>query len=233
MSTLQNGRIVTNGLVFYMDASNNRCYSGTGSSFEDISSLENNGSLINGVSYTSEYLGGFTFDGVNDKIDVPYHESINPATAVSISSVFNISGYSAYYAPILFKQNGSSSNYEQYSLGVYFGYGQIRFYVTSPGLTQTFTSYNSGFNKVIHAVGTCDTTTDRMNLYINGELADSKTFSFTFFTSSNPVNIGGVTISAFDGYSTGTIYQSMIYNRALTQDEVRQNFQFTKTRFGL
>jgi len=42
-----------------------------------------------------------------------------------------------------------------------------------------------------------------------------------------------VTVSSFEGYSNGTIYQSIIYNRALTQDEVRQNFQFTKTRYGL
>ena len=232
MSTLQNGRIVTNGLVFYMDASNNRCYSGTGLSFEDISKFENNGSLINGVSYTPEYLGGFSFDGVNDLIEVPYNESINPATAVSIGAVFNVSGFTSFYAPIIFKQNGSTSNYEQYQLGIY-GLGQLRFYVTSPGLTQTLTSANNVFNSVIHAVGTCDDTTDTMNLYINGELVDTQPFLFTFFTSSNSVNIGGVTISSFPGYTTGTIYQSTIYNRALTQDEVRHNFQFTKTRFGL
>lgn len=232
MSTLQNGRIVTDGLVFYMDVANSRCYSGTQSSFGDLSVFENNGELINGVSTTTEYLGGFSFDGINDRIDVPFDESFNPATAVSISSVFNVSAFGGFYAPIIFKQNGSPTNYEQYQLGVYSG-GQLRFYVTSPGLTQTFTSYAGVFNKTIHAVGTCDVTTDRMNLYVNGELVDSKTFSFTFFTSSNPLNIGGVTISGFPGYSTGQIYQSLVYNRALNQDEVRQNYQFTKTRFGI
>jgi hypothetical protein len=232
MSTLQNGRIVTDGLVFYMDASNSRCYSGTGSSFEDLSLFENNGVLVNGVSYTSEYLGGFTFDGINDIINVPYNESINPDTAVSISAVFNVSGFTSFYAPIIFKQNGSLSNYEQYQLGIY-GLGELRFYVTSPGLTQTVATASNVFNKVIHSVGTCDTTTNIMNLYVNGELVDSKPFPFTFFTSSNSVNIGGVTLSSFPGYTTGKIYQSIIYNRALTQDEVRQNFQFTKTRFGL
>jgi len=165
-------------------------------------------------------------------IDVPYNESINPATAVSISAVFNVSGFTSFYGPIIFKQNGSLTNYEQYQLGVY-GLGQLRFYVTSPGLTQTFTSVNNVFNNVIHAVGTCDSTTDRMDLYVNGELVDSKTFSFTFFTSSNAVNIGAVTISSFSGYTSGKIYQALIYDRALTVEEVKQNYQFTKTRFGL
>lgn len=233
MSTVQSGRIVTEGLVFYMDVSNPRCYSGTGSTFEDVSSLDNNGILINGVSYTTEYLGGFSFDGIDDRIDVPFEDSLNPATAISISSVFDVSSYTGNYAPIIFKQNGSPTNYEQYQLGVYSISGELRFYITSPGLTQTFTSYTGVYNNVIHAVGTCDTTTDRMNLYVNGELVDSKTFSFTFFTSSNPLQIGGVTISGFPGYTSGKIYQALVYNKALTSEEVWQNYEFTKTRFGI
>lgn len=235
MSTLQgSGRLVTNGLIFYMDAVNNKSYSGTGSALLDLSFEQNNGQLINGVSYGREFLGNFSFDGTNDYINIPFDDSLNPTTAVSVSSVFYITGYGDFYAPILVKRNPSGTEYEQYSLGIYSTVvQQIRFYVTSPGLTQTFTSFNSSFNRVIHAVGTCDTVSDRMNLYVNGDLVDSKTFSFTFFTSSNSVTIGGATLSEFPGYSTGRIYQCSIYNRALTAAEVRSNYELIKSRFNI
>ena len=60
-----NNIIVSDGLVFYIDAANPRCYSGTG--------LTANGlvggigaTLINGVGFTSSNNGSFIFDGTND-----------------------------------------------------------------------------------------------------------------------------------------------------------------------
>jgi hypothetical protein len=237
MSTLQGGgRLVTDGLVFYMDVTNNKCYSGTGSSFLDLSNEKNNGQLVNGSSYNTEFLGNFSFDGVNDYIEVPFDDSLNPTASVSVSSVFYITGYGNFYAPIVVKRNPSNTNYEQYSLGVYSTITQqLRFYVTgpTPSLIQTLTSYDSVFNKVIYAVGTCDAVSDRMNLYVNGNLVDSKTFSQSFFTSSNSVTIGGATLSNFPGYSAGKIYQASIYNRALTAEEVISNYEVIKSRYNI
>jgi hypothetical protein len=65
-----NNIIVSDGLVFYIDAANPRSYSGTG--------LTANGlvggigaTLINGVGFTSSNNGSFTFDGTNDYIAAP------------------------------------------------------------------------------------------------------------------------------------------------------------------
>lgn len=57
--------IVTDGLLFYLDACNTKSYIGSGTSSYDI---KNNqlGELKNGVSFSN---GIFTFDGVNDYID--------------------------------------------------------------------------------------------------------------------------------------------------------------------
>ncbi len=234
MSKIRSGRIVTDGLIFYMDVANTKCYSGTGSSFSDLSIEQNNGILVNGVSYGTQFLGNLSFDGVNDYIEVPFDESMNPTSSVTVTSLFNISGYTDQYAPIIVKSNPNPTNYEQYSLGIYNLISQqLRFYVTSPGLTQTFTSYDSVFNKTIYAVGTCDVNNQRMNLYVNGYLVDTKTFSFSFFTSSNSLMIGGVTFSSLPGYSSGSIYQSSIYNRALSDEEVKNNYQIIKTRYNI
>lgn len=235
MSTLQGGgRIVTDGLVFYMDVGNSKCYTGTGIGFLDLSIYQNDGVLVNGTSYDTQYLGNFSFDGVDDYIEVPFNQSLNPSDAITITSLFYITGFSGFFSPLIMKQNPSPTNFEQYQLGIYSAVTQqLRFYITSPGLTQSFISYNGTFNKVLYVVGTCDTNTDEQRLFVNGELVASTTYSFDFYTSSNPVTIGGVTVSGFPGYSTGKIYHSSIYNRALTEEEVRSNYEILRYRYNI
>ena len=58
-------RIVTNGLVMYVDASNTRSYSGSGLTANGLIGGIG-GTLVNGVGFTSTNNGIFTFDGTND-----------------------------------------------------------------------------------------------------------------------------------------------------------------------
>ena len=106
MSTLQgSGRFVTEGLVFYMDVANTKCYSGTGSSISDLSIEQNDGNLINGTTYDNQFLGNFSFDGIDDYIEIPFDDSLNPNDAITISSLFYFTGYGSLFAPLIFKQN--------------------------------------------------------------------------------------------------------------------------------
>ena len=68
MSTGYGPRIVTDGLVLYLDAGNNKSYPGSGNTWYDISENGNNGTLVNGVGYNSSNKGSLVFDGVNDYI---------------------------------------------------------------------------------------------------------------------------------------------------------------------
>jgi hypothetical protein len=54
-------RVVTNGLVYYLDAANTRCYSGSGLTAYGLVGI--NGSLVNGVGFTSTNNGSLTFNG--------------------------------------------------------------------------------------------------------------------------------------------------------------------------
>ena len=59
--------VISDGLVFYLDAANRRSYSGSGLTVNGlIGGID--GTLINGVGFTSTYGGSFTFDGTNDQI---------------------------------------------------------------------------------------------------------------------------------------------------------------------
>ena len=68
-------------------------------------------------------------------------------------------------------------------------------------------------------------------IYLNENVFLSGTFSNT------PVNVNGSAwISRFSGggyYLVGNTSTSLLYNRALTPQEVKQNYNATKSRFGL
>lgn len=72
-------------------------------------------------------------------------------------------------------------------------------------------------------------------LYINGTLLGTQSLSGGFITNANGMSIG--VYGGYNGgrgyYYTGDIAAIRFYNKALTDTEVAQNYQATKTRFGL
>lgn len=238
MSTLSGGpNIVLDGLVLNLDAGNVKSYVSGSTTWNDISRSGNNGTLINGPTFNTGSGGSIIFDGVNDFVSVNSGSSaINPPTAVTVTSFFNISSYGANFAPLVFKQNNYSGFYEQYAI-----------YLLNTGVGITITGVDraqkTAFSSVdyrnqnVYAVGTCDTITDELKLYINGTLIQTVSFTSTFDIADTPINIGGTGIlkfsAGFNGWANGRIYQASIYNRALSAQEVLQNFNATRGRFGI
>ena len=238
MSTIGGGvNIVTDGLVLYLDAANTKSYPGSGTIWTDVSRGGNNGTLVNGPTFNSGNGGSIVFDGVDDYVLVNSGStSINPTTAITVTSCFNISSYSANYAPLVFKQNNYISFFEQYSM--YLVNTEVGFVMTgidrSQKIARSIVDYR---NQFVYVVGTCDTNTDELKLYINGILIQTTSFTSTFDIADTPINIGGTGVlkfgATFTGFANGKIYSTSIYNKALTSQEVRQNYNATKNRFGL
>lgn len=226
--------IVTDGLVLYLDAGKTNSYPGTGTTWTDLSGNSLNGTLVNGPTYNSANLGSIVFDGSNDHVTVTNNSLLNPTTAISIGSYFNISSFGINnYAPIVIKQNNFNSFFEQYSLLL--TSTLVGFVITGTDRVQKIASSNLDYrNQTVYAVGTCDTSNDEMKLYINGTLITTISFTSTFDISTNLIGIGGTggqAAIAYPGYSNGKIYNVQIYNRALSQIEVTQNYDALKTRF--
>ena len=84
--------------------------------------------------------------------------------------------------------------------------------------------------------GTTDTVSSNPKIYLNGQEQ-----SLTLYGSVNPyvpyiVNkYAWIGRSAFagDSYNSANMYSFRMYNRALTAEEVLQNYNATKTRFGI
>ena len=69
MTINYNPSVVTSGLVLCYDAGNPRSYPGSGASWYDASNNGSAGSILNGPTYSSNNLGYFSFDGVNEYVD--------------------------------------------------------------------------------------------------------------------------------------------------------------------
>lgn len=78
--------IITNGLVLQLDAADLNSYSGTGTTWTDISGSSNNATLINGPVFNSSNGGHFIFDGVNDVVTgttIPSTSGNNSRTVIA------------------------------------------------------------------------------------------------------------------------------------------------------
>ena len=61
--------IISDGLIFYLDAANRRSYSGSGLTANGLVGGIG-GTLVNGTGFSSTNNGSFFFDGTNDYIEV-------------------------------------------------------------------------------------------------------------------------------------------------------------------
>ena len=100
--------IVTDGLVFAVDAANYESYTSGSSTWYDLSGNDNDGTLANGASFNSSNLGNIEYDGTNDYVSVP-NSQIEPLleglTSLTISmwvylDNVNVNGTSLFSWPI-------------------------------------------------------------------------------------------------------------------------------------
>jgi restriction endonuclease S subunit len=76
--------IVTDGLVFAVDAANYESYPGSGTTWTDLAGTSN-GTLTNGPTFNSENGGNIDFDGTDDYTDFGNSLPIDGTSAGTIS----------------------------------------------------------------------------------------------------------------------------------------------------
>ena len=217
MSTVGGGvNIVSNGLVLYLDASNIISYVSGSTTWNDVSRSGNNGTLINGPTFNSANRGSIVFDGSDDFVSgscTTVNANVGMTTFIWVRTTIT--------SPQVFFSHTSGVN-DGFRLEIDGG----QFLLTFGGVA----NYSSGNSVsdgnwkqlVVTTVG----TTGR--IYINGNLVASPTVG-TMQGTPNQFVISGSTIR----FLNGNVASVILYNRALTAAEVLQNFNATRTRFGL
>jgi hypothetical protein len=93
---------------------------------------------------------------------------------------------------------------------------------------------NSWFNFTLVFDGTLVGSTNKAKLYINS--ISQSLFNSGTIGSTVPSNVIPLTLSKLTNYSSigrGNLSIIQLYNRALSAQEVLQNYNATKSRFGL
>ena len=220
--------IVQNGLVLNVDANNPYSYAGAGTIWYDTSGNSFNGTLTNGPVYSSTNSGIITFDGQNDYVD--FTTSTLPISGNGARSIFvwmkttatNNQGFVATGNPA----GSQAFNLVKYS-GNYVGImGYNNDYYPSSG--------SSGISIVDgnwHYIGaTFDGTNIRT--YVDGIL-DNTSGTYTFTTTGQNNYIARSNHTGNENFLNGSVGLTQIYNRALSITEIVQNYNATKSRFGL
>jgi hypothetical protein len=218
-------KIATNGLELYLDAANMKSYSGSGATWNDLSNNSNGGTLVNGPTFNSVNGGSIVFDGINDYVQCP---NINPGNSLSVDVWFNkISGTG--FQGILGNWNSTGTG-DSWLITQDSG-NRSSFYIRfndSSGDVIADTTTTISSNVWYNYTGTFSNST--LSLYRNGILVNSKsTLQNTIFQ-----NLLNVWVGRFSTlYFSGLIPIGRVYNRALSTQEILQNYNATKTRYGL
>lgn len=213
MGTKYNPRIVTNGLMMYVDAANPRSYPGTGNTWYDLSGNNYNMTLVNGVGFSTASGGVLQTDGTNDYIILnPFNISTTNHT------IMGASRYSGATRGRIFSTMGGNwllGHWNNY-IRSYWANGNVRLAV-DPGDTNWYIS-----------TAVENYSSDLWTLYSNGSLV---------ITSDNgTAGPDGFSFGAWSGNSersTAEISFFMVYDRLLTAQEISQNYNALKKRFSL
>jgi hypothetical protein len=243
-------KIVTEGLVLYLDAGNQLSYPGSGTTWTDLSRSMLSGSLVNGPTYSSANLGSIILDGVNDYISLPPDPNLSfPGnTPFSCELIVKNNGFTNSNFPAILSfgetdgggVGGWNALFYKDAANLYTGpYGSIDFSrLTTPSTTTVgkarydFTSIsdsttlNSWFYVYNPTVGS--------NLYRNSTLVTTDATTGSSSTTNLTNYYIGRRGNDSNRYVSNTnVYSLKLYNRALSAQEVLQNYNATKTRFGL
>jgi hypothetical protein len=227
MGTSYNANIVTDGLVLCLDAANPRSYPGSGTAWYDLSGNGNNGTLVNSPTFSFTNRGVFDFDGTNDYVACGNLDSY-------LTGITDVS-FMTYVSTDIVDSN------THIIAGRYEGSNGWEMFIHSTNVlrwggrenTSLFISVDSSFqlntNRWYFFAGTKQGNV--WNLYVDGDLHNSTTAgNGTTTFVSKPLSIGRQFSSL---YWNGQIANSLVYNRALSANEVKQNFNATRGRYGI
>jgi hypothetical protein len=213
-------KIVTDGLVLYLDAANTKSYVSGSTTWNDISRGGNNGTLTNGPTFNTLNGGSIVFDTLNS-VTTNYTSTLTDFTVCVWFKPTDSTNIAA--ARILDKNYISGFWVGKNTSGVVNSWGGgVR--ESAPPYGRYITLLDTQWNFIVSTrSGTTHT------IYGNGITnTSSGTVSSTALDATTLTIAAGATQTF-----KGNIANVSIYNRALSASEVLQNYNATRGRFGL
>jgi hypothetical protein len=218
--------VVTTGLQLYLDAGNASSYSGTGTSWNDLSGNGRNGTLTNNPTYSSADGGSIVFDGINDFVQCSGSLTVTAATFVTW---IRRNGPQDFYDGIVYNRNGTATT-------------GISFFETTNKISYTWNDavntwgWDSGLTIpdltwCMVAVSVTSTSATAYLCQSSGITSATNTVNHTSVVLDD-IKIGQDDLTG-SRFFNGRIAVAQIYNIALSAEQVSQNFAADRSRFGV
>ena len=218
-------KIVTDGLVFAVDAGSKKSYSGSGTSISDlITKLD--GTLLNGASYSTENGGTFLLDGSNDYISTGVFDMGTPSD-ITLECFIRFNGSLDSNDRKVMHYDKTATTNAVFQLRKGDTAGRIKYQHHDGSTWHTLNLDNAIESDTwVHIVVT--QIANNATIYKNGQFAKTSGMGYLDWTNANNLLIG---YRAAAEYWKGDVALMKIYNRALSAEEVLQNYNATKSRF--
>jgi hypothetical protein len=241
MALAHSPRIVTDGLVLCLDAGNAKSYPGSGTSWSDLSGNGNNGTLQNGVGYNGSNLGLLSLDGVND-----YITTYNDANVFSNNNSLTVSIFVNIDEPTKTGRGGLVSSQRYQTEGDPGGYGLCIFEGTAlcVNLVKEIGGVRTSYEGLVsftyvrqqfkYYSFTYNDSTKTVTTYMDGvqqATATNANYGWTTNTTNRATHIGRNHQGGWGNYYNMKIGAVHIHNRALTAEEIKQNYNSLKGRY--
>lgn len=217
MGTNYNPRMVTDGLVLCLDAANPRSYPGTGTTWSDLSGNGNDATAVNTPTFSSSLNGIFAVDGASDYFTTSYNVDQSGPLEYTCCAFAKLNTISSGRRHILSTDN---AGYD-WSLGA----GDASKFMTFTG-NGVLGGANQDLLWHMHTAVWGNPTT---YLYMDGNLMAQAATGYD--ASNNPTYIAKN--PGFNEYWNGDIGIVLLYDRALSEAEIKQNFEATRSRYGI
>lgn len=222
----QNGQVMAGPCsIVNLVASNTVSYNGVGNTWYDVSGNSNNSSL-SGVTYSVVNGGVFSFDGVNDYVSSDELDGVD-SDFITVSTWIRPGSVNGTY---------EISNQGEWTTGSWVGWrfrqiGKTVNFSISDGSANTYECAGGNFDSVgwHYVVGVWDGS--YISIYIDGKKEASCTESVNYHGNSGSHSIGKFAGSPY--YFNGLIGSIAVYDEALTSNEILENYNITKSRYGL
>ncbi len=226
--------IVENGLVLHLDAGRKASYPGKGTTLTDLSGNGNNATLVNGVEYNSANGGILVFNGEDNYGRVLDSDSLDFGNGNFTVSVW-FKRYSNAINNLRLISKGATTDIANTDNAGFAFFGSdsfLAFLVNPTGTRVGPASISISLNTWTNATVVIDRGVS-MRSYKNGILIGSSNSTPAGSVSGTSNLIIGAHLDGTALYWAGEISNISIYNQALTDQEIQQNFNATKGRFGL
>ena len=215
---------ITSAPVLHLDAGNTSSYPGSGTNWSDISGNGVGGVLRNDPIYNNSNNGHFVFDGINDYVsfsanlpstdNLTYEVWLNPSELNS----------SQYYA--LLNHDGWDNGYVHFQF-----LGNQLMFALNPK-NDKLADFTFTINTWYHIAAVYSISNERVSFYVNGSLKNNGSYAgATPSVASTTLKLGAW--DANSRFFKGKIGLVRVYHRALSSEEILNNFNISRPRFGL